>query len=74
MKLLEAEHNNKKFIIEEDYPEVGCYLYIYENGECIKDFLQDNVLICEQIAFEYYGVPLDKWKVENKREDSLLNH
>ena len=38
-KVFEAEHNNLDFKIEEDYPEVEIYLYVYENGNCIRDFL-----------------------------------
>ncbi len=67
MKLL-AEHNNKKFFIEEDYPEVGCYLYIYENETCIKDYLQNDIETCKKIAFEEYGVTQDKW-----RDDQILS-
>ena len=39
LKVFEAEHNNLDFKIEEDYPEVEIYLYVYENGNCIRDFL-----------------------------------
>lgn len=60
-KVLEANYNNKKFIIEEDYPEVGAYLYVYENGKCIKDYLQENIEICKIFALQNFDVPLDKW-------------
>ena len=66
-KIFEAEHNNLVFKIEEDYPEVGVYLYVYENGNCIRDFLQNDVDTCKDLAYEEYQVPLDKWiKKENE--------
>ena len=65
MKLL-AEHNNKKFFIEEDSPEVGYYLYIYENEICIKDYLQNDIETCKKIAFEEYGVTQDKWRDDQR--------
>ena len=60
-KILEANYNGKKYRIEEDYPEVGSYLYVYEEEKCIKDYLQDDIATCKQIAFKDYKVPLDKW-------------
>ena len=54
--------DDKKFIIEEDLPKVGAYLYVYEGENCIFDCLQDSVDICKEIALERYGVPLDSWK------------
>lgn len=60
-RILETDYNGKKFRIEEDYPEVGTYLYVYEGEQCVKDYLQNDIEICKQIAFEYFGVPLDKW-------------
>ena len=56
-KILEAKLNGKKFRIEEDYPDVGWYLYVYEGETCIKDYLQNNVETAKQIAFEDYQVP-----------------
>lgn len=60
-KILETNYGGKKFRIEEDYPEVGSYLYIYESEKCVKDYLQNDIDTCKQIAFEDYGVPVDKW-------------
>ncbi len=64
MKLLVAEHKNKRFFIEEDYPEVGYYLYVYENGQCIKDDLQDDIETCKKVAFDDYEVPYNKWMIK----------
>lgn len=54
------------FEIECDLPEVGAYLYIWdEKGVGVDDYLQDSVQICMEQAFEDYGVPFDSWiKVE----------
>ena len=60
-KILETNCEGKKFRIEEDYSEVGSYLYVYEGEECVKDYLQKDIETCKRIAFEDYGVPLDKW-------------
>ncbi|MEP0366355.1 MAG: hypothetical protein ABJN36_03235 [Cyclobacteriaceae bacterium] len=60
-KVFEAKYDGFLFKIEEDYPEVGVYLYVYEGGNCIKDFLQNDIGTCKQLAFEEYQVPLDKW-------------
>jgi hypothetical protein len=57
----EVEHNGLMFQIEEDFPEVGVYLYVYQNEECIKDFLQNSIDVCKRLALEDYGVPLEKW-------------
>lgn len=66
-KILETEFDGKKFKIEEDYSEVGSYLYVYEGEKCIKDYLQNDIETCKQVAFEDYKVPLDKWEI---KEDS----
>lgn len=57
----EVEHNNLTFRIEEDYPEVGVYLYVFDNSNCIKDFLQNDIQTCKELAYQEYQVPLDKW-------------
>ncbi len=61
-RILETSHNGKVFKIEEDYPEVGVYLYVYEGGQCVKDYLQNSIEICKDLAFEDFGVPLYSWK------------
>ncbi|MBL7811117.1 MAG: hypothetical protein JNL57_02750 [Bacteroidetes bacterium] len=60
-KILTTEFNGRKFKIEEDHPEVGSYLYVYDGENCIKDYLQNDIETCKQVAFEEYKVPLDKW-------------
>lgn len=61
-KILEAIYNEMRFRIEEDYPEVGAYLYVYKNDDCVMDYLQNNVKDCIDIALLDYGVPIIQWK------------
>lgn len=64
--MLKAERNQLEFIIEEDNPDVGVYLYVYEDGKCARDLLQNDIPTCIAVAFEEYGVPRDLWReVEN---------
>ena len=65
-KILETSYKGKKFRIEEDYPEVGSYLYIFEDEKCIKDYLQNDIEVCKKLAFEDYGVPLDRWVLKEE--------
>ena len=51
-----------KFIIKNDFPEIGTYLYVFEKGKCIADYLQDDSLSCKEFALEKYGVPMDIWQ------------
>ncbi len=79
MKLLEAEHNKKIFIIEEDPdPDWGVYFYVYEDGKCIRDYLQDDISICKRAAFEDYGVPYDRWRIKinnlEEEKDDEMDH
>lgn len=64
VRTFKAEYKELTFKIEEDYPEVGVYLYVYKEGKCIKEMLQDTIDICKKIALEEYGVPIDFW-IEN---------
>ena len=59
--ILETVRDNRTFKIEEDYPEVGVYLYVYEDGRCIKDYLQNDIDTCKSLALEEYNVPVDSW-------------
>ena len=59
--IYESIQGNCVFKIEEDYPEAGVYLYVYENGQCVKDCLQNDISTCKAIALEEYNVPMDSW-------------
>lgn len=54
------------FVIEEDLPEVGWNLYVYEEQHCIYDYLLGSAEICKEFALEKFGVPIDSWKVEKE--------
>jgi hypothetical protein len=60
--MLTALHNGNRFEIVQDEPEVGVYLYVYDNRQCVRDILQNDVETCIEIAFEDYGVPKDVWQ------------
>lgn len=60
--MLRAAHDGSKFEIVPDKPEVGVYLYVYDDGRCVRDELQNDVQTCKDVAFEEYGVPRDAWK------------
>lgn len=64
--ILQTKFKSKSFKIEEDYPEVGVYLFVYQNGQCIKDYLQNDILACKRQALEEFGVPLNSWKSVDK--------
>ncbi len=51
----------RNFEIKHD-PLVGFYLYVFENGKCIRDHLQDTLEIAIESAFEDYDVPKDAWR------------
>ena len=57
-----AVHNSKEFIIEEDNPGIGFYLYVNENGVCVRDYLQNTLTIAKECALRDFSVPLNKWK------------
>lgn len=60
-KIYEVVVKGKRFQIEEDNPDVGVYLYVYENGKCVADYLQDSIQMCMDFALEEYSVSLDLW-------------
>lgn len=68
---MKAEYNSLTFIIEADLPEVGVYLYVYENGRCIYDYLQGSIEMCREFAFEKFNVPKNIWHVniQSKKKD-----
>jgi hypothetical protein len=49
------------FKIEGEFFELGAYLYVYSNGHCTFDDLQNSIQDCMEIAEEYYGLPLTAW-------------
>ena len=64
LKRLVADHGGKRFVIEEDNPEIGFYIYVYENGKCERDYLQDTLEKAKEFAYEDFSVPLNGWREE----------
>lgn len=61
-KKLIAQSGRRTYIIEPNLPEVGVYLWIYEEGRDIADYLQNTAQDCIDFAFEEYGVPKESWE------------
>jgi len=56
------ESRSKNFILEIKLDKsAGYYLYVFKNGKCILDYLQDSFEIATDIALEEYGVPKEAW-------------
>ncbi len=61
-KILGCKYNDKTFKIEEDLPDVGWYLKVFnDEANCIADHLQENLEILIDFAFEKYQIPKDLW-------------
>lgn len=53
-------------VIEEDLPDIGAYLYVYNShGDCVADYLQDDVDSCKRQAYEAFGVAHNSWKKDS---------
>lgn len=55
------------FEIEHD-AAAGYYLYVFENGKCVRDHLQDTFDAATQQAFVEYRVPIRSWKQNGDSE------
>ena len=62
-----AENNGLRFEIVKDNPDIGYYLYVYDEERCIRDYLQNDEDTCKQVALEEYGVEPSSWT--DKPED-----
>ena len=60
--MLRAEHNGYEFVIEQDPGALGAFLYVFVDGQCVRDELQDNIQMCIRSALEGYGVPTVAWR------------
>ena len=63
-----ADHGGRRFEIIEDLPEVGFYVYIYKDGKCTHDYLQDTFDKAKEFAYEDFAVPLDSWHEDEARD------
>lgn len=51
----------RSFEIKHDL-SAGFYLYVFENGKCIRDQLQETFEFAIESASEDYDVPKDAWR------------
>lgn len=56
-----VKKDKELFKIEEDYPEVGAYLYVIKDDICIYDSLQNDYKACMELAYELYGILENEW-------------
>lgn len=61
LKKYQAKYGIFDAVIEEDLPDVGFNLYVWKNGIGLYDNVQDTLKICQEDAFEEFGIPLDSW-------------
>ena len=61
--MLVAYWNSTRFELEHD-PAVGWYLYVYQKGECVRDYLQDSELHAKRQAAEDFDVAFSLWHEE----------
>jgi hypothetical protein len=43
-------------------PSIGFYIYLFEDGKCIRDYLQDTLELAMECAWEDFGVQKDARK------------
>lgn len=62
-KYISKLHGKKRALIEHE-EGVGFYLYIYslETGECINDYLEDNLSEAQQRAQEEFNIIISSWE------------
>lgn len=58
--------DDSRYFAEEDRPEVGWYLHVYEDGESVADIRQENFETLVDHAASEYGVPKDSWQEVEK--------
>jgi len=63
---------NREYYIIPDYPEVGFYLFVIEDGKDIADQLQDNEMTVKVFALEDFNIPLDFWIYKKGIPQSFL--
>lgn len=63
MKLF-SENTNYNFVIENDDPEIGFYLYVYKNDKCIADYLQDSLENIKTLALDEFSIPIESWHIK----------
>ena len=62
MVIEKAIIGSRTYRIDDDFPEIGAYLRVFERDVDLCDYLQDDVQACKDFAMEEYGVPIDAWQ------------
>lgn len=60
--VLVAVSGSREFKIVADKPDIGFYLYVFEEKKCTHDYLQDTEEKAKECAKELFGVPMSGWK------------
>jgi len=56
------KRSSRTYLIEEDLPEVGWYLYEFdESGKCVADYLQDSLEVIMAFATEQFSIQKESW-------------
>ncbi len=53
--------DSKSYEIKYDL-RAGFYLYVFEEGKCVSDYLQDTLELAMECALEDFGVPKEAWE------------
>jgi hypothetical protein len=58
-------HEAKTFVIKRD-TAAGFYLFVFQDGVCVQDYLQDTLEQAIEMAHDDFGVPKDAWVEEHE--------
>lgn len=61
-----SDSNKTRYYEIKHDPNVGFYLYVFENDKCIHDYLQDTLELAMECAWEDFGVPKESWEEVEK--------
>ncbi len=61
-KRFKTRDGSKEYILEEDLAHVGWYLYVFENGLCIRDHYKDTFDSIKKLARVEYLILETAWK------------
>ena len=57
----EIEHGEYKFVLEQDLPSVGWYIYVFKNGSSVFDTLQNTKEQAIETVCEKFSCPKKLW-------------
>lgn len=60
---IESKHNNKKYVIKEDLSKNDFNILVYnEAGECIADYVEDDLADAINYCNDEFGVAIGSWE------------